>query len=401
MAKGLTDIAIRNLKPGGVRREIPDPGCAGLYLIIQPSGRKSFAVRYRFAGLPRKLTLQSGVSLAAARKLTADAMHEVAQGRDPSEAKRATCAKARASEANTVRALCENYLGREAGKLRTGRERRRALERLVYPEIGDMPLADLKRSHIVKMLDRIEDHNGTMMAELTLAYVRKAFNWHAGRVDDFNSPIVRGMSRYDAKANQGIRVLSDDELRKLWTATEPSLTAPNPFHALVRFLLLTGARRDEARELPWSEIVGGNWLLPAARNKVGEDLVRPLSKAAQDILSGLPVIEGGSLVFSNDGRRPMSLTAPFARLSATIGVTDWRLHDVRRTTRTLLSRAGVAPDHAERCLGHKISGVRHVYDQHKYHAEMATAYEALAAQIERIVNPPTDVVTPLRRRESA
>lgn len=94
MAKGLTDIAIRNLKPGGVRREIPDPGCAGLYLIIQPSGRKSFAVRYRFAGLPRKLTLQSGVSLAAARKLTADAMHEVAQGRDPSEAKRATCAPA-------------------------------------------------------------------------------------------------------------------------------------------------------------------------------------------------------------------------------------------------------------------------------------------------------------------
>jgi hypothetical protein len=60
------------------------------------------------------------------------------------------------------------------------------------------------------------------MADLTLAFVRKAFNWHAGRVDDFNSPIVRGMSRYDAKANQGTRVLSNDELRKLWTATEPN-----------------------------------------------------------------------------------------------------------------------------------------------------------------------------------
>jgi Arm DNA-binding domain len=57
MAKGFTDIAIRNLKPGDVRREIPDPGATGLYLIVQPSGKKSFAVRYRFDGRPKKLTL--------------------------------------------------------------------------------------------------------------------------------------------------------------------------------------------------------------------------------------------------------------------------------------------------------------------------------------------------------
>ena len=58
MAKGLTDIAIRNLKGGPIRREIPDPGARGLYVVVQPSGLKSFAVRYRFAGQPRKLTLR-------------------------------------------------------------------------------------------------------------------------------------------------------------------------------------------------------------------------------------------------------------------------------------------------------------------------------------------------------
>ena len=84
-----------------------------------------------------------------------------------------------------------------------------------------MPLADLKRSHIVRMLDKIEDANGAKMADLTLAFVRRIFNWHAARVDYFNSPIVRGMSRYDAKANQGTRILSDDEIRKIWAATEP------------------------------------------------------------------------------------------------------------------------------------------------------------------------------------
>ena len=71
----LTDIAIRNLKPKADRYEIADPGARGLYVIVFPSGKTSFAVRYRHAGISRKLTLQAGVSLAAARKLCADAMH--------------------------------------------------------------------------------------------------------------------------------------------------------------------------------------------------------------------------------------------------------------------------------------------------------------------------------------
>ncbi len=75
MAKGFTDIAIRNMKPGDVRREIPDPGCAGLYLVLQPSGVQSWAVRYRYEGKPRKLTLSGGITLAAARKLAGDALY--------------------------------------------------------------------------------------------------------------------------------------------------------------------------------------------------------------------------------------------------------------------------------------------------------------------------------------
>ena len=87
--KRLTDIGIKNLPARTKRYEVPDPGARGLYVVVHPSGKTSFAVRYRHAGLPRKLTLQGGVSLAAARKLCADALHEVAQGRDPVEAKKA------------------------------------------------------------------------------------------------------------------------------------------------------------------------------------------------------------------------------------------------------------------------------------------------------------------------
>src|SRR6516162_7303208 len=88
MAKALTDIAIANLKPGPARYEKPDAGARGLRVIIQPSGRKSFAVRYRnAAGRARKLTLPGGITLAAARKLAADALLELAQGKDPGTAK--------------------------------------------------------------------------------------------------------------------------------------------------------------------------------------------------------------------------------------------------------------------------------------------------------------------------
>jgi Arm DNA-binding domain len=86
--KKLTDIAIRALKPGPVRREIPDPGARGLYVVLQPSGMRGFAVRYRYAGKPRKLTLAAGISLAAARKAAADALYQVEQGHDPTVARR-------------------------------------------------------------------------------------------------------------------------------------------------------------------------------------------------------------------------------------------------------------------------------------------------------------------------
>jgi len=81
VAKALTDIAIQKLKPRAVRYEVSDPGARGLRVVVQPSGRKSFAVRYRnAAGRARKLTLAAGIALAAARKLAADALLEVAQG---------------------------------------------------------------------------------------------------------------------------------------------------------------------------------------------------------------------------------------------------------------------------------------------------------------------------------
>jgi integrase len=175
------------------------------------------------------------------------------------------------------------------------------------------------------------------------------------------------------------RVLTDDELRRIWA------TGNGVFGSFIRFLLLTGARRNEASEMTWAEIDGGDWTLPAARNKTKVDLVRPLSKAAQAIIE-----DGKSKtewVFTTDGVTPISGFSKFkAAFDKASGTQGWTLHDLRRTARSLMSRAGVPTDHAERCLGHVIGGVRGVYDRHEYHREKAQAFEALASLVERIVS---------------
>jgi integrase len=103
-------------------------------------------------------------------------------------------------------------------------------------------------------------------------------------------------------------------------------------------------------------------------------------------------------VFTSTGIGPFK-SCPHGKLKldAAAGVTGWRLHDLRRTARSLLSRAGVNSDIAERCLGHSLGDIRERYDRHKYLSEMAHAFGLLAAEIERIVNPPEGAVIPMRR----
>jgi integrase len=341
-------------------------------LALRVGQKKSWTFFFTRDGKRVRLTFGAypTISLAAARRRALEARGEIAEGRDP-----------RSVSAETLQAICEEYLGREGSKLRSKDWQARALERLVYPTLGARPIGEIRRTEIIRLLDRIEDENGAVMADRTLAVVRKIMNWHASRSDDFRSPIVRGMARSKSLARE--RTLTDNELRKVWAACE------GVFGAMVKFILLTAARRSEATKMAWAEIDGADWTLPAARNKTKVDLVRPLSKAA---LAALPK-RTGDFVFSRADGTPLSRPENFKlALDKASGVSGYTIHDLRRTARTLLSRAGVSADVAERCLGHVIGGVRGVYDRHEYHEEKATAFEALAAQIDRIVNPQDNVV---------
>jgi hypothetical protein len=176
MAKALTAKAVENIKPPAERTEIPDGGCRGLYLVVQPSGRKSWAIRYRHNGKSVKLTLSGALTLAAARKDATNALHELERGNDPAAARRDAKAKAAIAAGDTVAAICTEYLQREGKKLRTADQYERLLRRHVYPVLGDRQIDKVKRSELVRMLDKVEDNSGARTADVTLAALRRIFN---------------------------------------------------------------------------------------------------------------------------------------------------------------------------------------------------------------------------------
>lgn len=374
----LTDRFCASAKSGEApQTDYFDEAVTGLALRVSRGGAKSWTFNFTWGGKRARMTFGTypATSLATARSRAEEARGSLEAGSDP----RSTLRKP-----DTLNAVCEEYFEREGERLRTGSFRRATLERLVYPRLGDRPIGEVRRSDVVRLLDAIENECGPAMADQTLAYLRRVFSWYASRSDDFRSPIVRGMARTKPRERARERTLSDAELRAIWIATDDA----SVFGRLVRFILLTAARRTEAAGMTRTELAGRDWTLSAGRNKTKVDLVRPLSPEA---IGALPARGNrGEFVFSTDGgETSLSGFSKFkARLDTKLGdaVAPWRLHDLRRTARSLMSRAGVSSDHAERCLGHVIAGVRGTYDRHDFYAEKAAAYGALAGVIEGIVS---------------
>jgi integrase len=187
---------------------------------------------------------------------------------------------------------------------------------------------------------------------------------------------------------------------------------PACYPAYIRNLLLTMTRRNESSELHSIELDGDLWVIPAARYKNKLDHVIPMSAMALANLKTAPAPIGRSNAFyifsTTDGKKAFSgFSKAKAALNKVIAKTRkaagkpamprWTLHDLRRTGRTLMARAGIPEDHAERAMGHVIAGVRGTYDRYEYLDEKRRAFEALAQQVTMILNPPAGNVVKLER----
>ena len=241
----LTAKSVESLKPGADRREVGDDLLKGLYLVCQPSGSKSWAVRYRVHGKPRKLTLGSypALGLAEARMAAREALCAVAEGKDPAGEKKASGAAAEAQADDTLGAHLDRYYARYVRrtlKPSTQRTAIQALDNDLRKMFGHRPIASITRRDLIKMVDRIVDRGAPVHANRVLLFAKRFFGWLVERDVLEASPADR--VRLPTAEVSRDRVLSDDELRLLWRATD---RIGWPWGGYFRFLLLTGVRRDE------------------------------------------------------------------------------------------------------------------------------------------------------------
>src|SRR5262249_20491570 len=224
----------------------------GFGVRVTAAGARAFVLNYRLRGREHRFTIGACTdwsvlkAVQEARKLR----QRVDRGENPIDDR--TPSPATATVASILNDFVARYVRNPKQPLRerTADEYESAFNRLVKPRNGKLSIYEVRRSHIIRMLDEIEDANGPVAADRTLAYVRKAFNWYATRDDQFNVPVVRGMARVKPKERARTRVLSDDEIRTIW----PELAKAGTFGAFIKALLLTAQRRDEVAQMSRKEI---------------------------------------------------------------------------------------------------------------------------------------------------
>jgi integrase len=265
------------------------------------------------------------------------------------------------AKTGTFDGVANNYLDRHvrARGLRSEPEIVRILDRYVRPRWGGRRFADIGRRDVADLLDDIQDKHGATVADSVLAIIRGLMNWFQSRDDNYVTPIVRGMNR--GAPPRRSRWLNDDEIKEFWFACESSGT----YGAILRVLLLTGHRRAKVNEIKWSDInlATGEWNIARAEREKGTPSVITLPKMAMEIIASRLRIAENDFVFAGRGSVAFnSWSESKSAIDKILSFTDWRTHDLRRTCRKLMTRAGVATEIAELALGHSIKGIQGVYD---------------------------------------
>jgi integrase len=442
VAKRLTPLSVRKLRASKARREIPDAAMPGLHLVVQPTGRRVWALRLRRPdGRSAKVTLGPVdttnreidgapvvgqlLTLTAARQLAAALHRERAMGRDVAAeavaAKRRARGERAAAAAGTFGRAVVDYVSSIRKKLRRWQQSARMLG--VDEQLRVIPgglaerwgtrsttevtshdvyfLIDEVRHRGIPGLERRSDGPTDSQARVMHATLSAAFSWFVQNRRCERNPCT-GVEPPE-KSQERDRVLSDDELVKLWRATDE---VGGHFGAIYKLLVLTGCRLNEIAQMRWAELSDDftTLKLPAERvkNRVAHDV--PLPPMAREVITTVPRVVGSEFVFPSRSGKPVSAVSKAkARIDELMGpdVPPWVTHDSRRTVATGLQRLGVPLPVTEKVLNHEggsFAGVVGIYQRHEYAAEQRAALERWAAHVEGLVSGASASITPIRRR---
>lgn len=411
---------------------VTDATLRGFMLRVQASGVRVFLFQYRWGGAVRRLPIGAfgDVTTAKARKIAEGFRGEVAAGRDPAgdrkrqatatlKAERAERAK-REEEAFTVAALIETYAEKHVATKRPATQRDVLSRlRLHLAPIKALPAVAIGRREAAKVVDRAEAA-GQTTARRVRDYARAMWHWALGKgLLPEGAPNPWMAAPAPGKDVPRERVLNDEELGHVWNAAG---TLATPYGPMMRFLLLTLARREEATAMTWGEVAPdlSTWTQPAGRTKNGKPHVVHLTEPTRAILrtligaeegKPLPALpKGDRLVFGSLGnkaisshswvKRELDKAIAKARVKAAVEagevapepVPHWVLHDFRRSGVTWLAdgRRGVAPHVADKLLNHTqgtLKGTALIYQKGTFLPERAAALELWASHVTACAAP--------------
>jgi integrase len=409
MPKPLTVKGVEAATPLANRTEVPDGALPGLYLVVQPSGAKSWAVRYRHADRPRKMTLgpYPALGLKDAREAARSAIRIVSDGRDPAT-ERAEREAARPAHLDLVSSVLDIFVARHVkvkNRVTTQKNTIAFIDKEIRPRWKHRDIASITKRDVVELLDEIADRGAPESASRVRAILSKLFSWAIDRDIVPSSPVPKG----DAKQGKSReRVLADDELVLVWRA---SREVGYPFGPMVRLLILTAQRRNEVAAAKRSEFVlTGNdqmWTIPPERSKNAKEHFVPLSAACLAEFEHLP--KTSDYLFTTTGKTAVSgfsrakaiLNAKMLEIARkdaiaagadgeTVTVKAWTFHDLRRTAASGMAKLGFPVHVVEAVLNHRsgsIKGVAAIYNRYDYATEKRQALSSWSALLSEIASP--------------
>lgn len=379
----------------------------GLYLRFREvDAVPSWIFRYRISGKARTMIIGSYkvLSLADARRTTKELRARVALGFDPAgekqERKREVVRKIEEEKLRlTMGQLADEYFAAMIlGRWKHPNIVRARIENDIKPNIGHLPIGDVKPQHIDAMLKEIVKRGAPTMANDVLRWTKRMFDYAVKRqMCQFNPAAPFNLADAGGREESRDRWLTRQELAALFAAMRAARGWNRLNTHAVKLLLLLACRREELIAAPVAEfdLDGAVWHLPAERTKTGKAIDIPLPRQAVAILRDLLAAGGGS-AWLFPARKMQERMVPHIDLNTVgaalnkhvrpalrkQGVPDFTVHDFRRTARTHLAALGVSPYVAERCLNHAVKGVEGIYNRHDFFDERKEALQKWADLLE-------------------
>lgn len=376
-----TDAWLRKLKAPAKREDFRDKGTRGLQLRSSPSGTKTFSFVFRLGSRMGRATIGKYPEneLRFARSKADEFRKLVAQGIDPRVEKRTK----RSEEEMTLELMVHEFIEEYAKKkTKSWKQAESNLRLYLISKHATAPISTISRNHIKTILKELNNQGKKVTANRALAHMSKFFNWLVAEEYLQYSPADKIEKEYEELERE--HVLRDAEIKAIWMA---ATSLSRPYNAWIKLLLLCGQRRGETASIRRSQIVDGCWHLSGSDTKNGRPNIIPLSRQAEAIVD-LLLEQNGNYLIKTDriGDKPINGFSKVKRqIEKLSGVTGWRMHDVRRTVSTNLTKLGVDRFILQKILNHTETGATKIYDRYSYMDEKREALQKWADKLDEII----------------